>query len=237
MNDISEYRSLKFFEALRFVLALAVCLAAMALLAFSSGCAGVPEGGMPDGAYDFITNSVQRAVSAAEKAAEEYSRRDDGAGQTEDPATTSAGEHEEHGEGAPASSDSPSSPSSPVLVFKYGGFKGDKAVEDSRCRISQLKIGSDSLTFRWDTKIPGDWKRETLEKGPMIVVAAFYQDSSGRWIGGKFDWIDESRSSRSLENIKAGYGGWDGTSWTAAKKHAVCVASADGKFRSNLLTD
>ena len=235
MIDITEYRRLKFFEALRFVLALAVCLAVIAFLALSAGCAGVPEE-MPPGAYDFITNSVQRAVSAAEKAAEEYSRRDDGAGQTEDPATTSAGEHEEHGDGAQASSDSPDSPSSPVLVFKYGGFKGDKAVEDSRCRISQLKIGSDALSFRWDTKIPGDWKRETLEKGPMIVVAAFVWDG-GRWIGGKFDWIDESRSSRSLENIKGGYGGWDGTSWTAAKRHAVCVVSADGKFRSNLLTD
>lgn len=227
MNDVSEYRRLKFFEALRFVLALAVCLAAIALLAFCHGCAAPPA--LPEGSYDFVTNSIQRAVTQLEKTRE----RDAAA---EDPATTSTGEHEEHGEGAQASSDSPSSPSSPVLVFKYGGFKGDKAVEDSRCRISQLKIGSDSLTFRWDTKIPGDWKRETLEKGPMIVVAAFVWDG-GRWIGGKFDWIEESRSSRSLENIKGGYGGWDGTSWTAAKKHAVCVVSADGKFRSNLLTD
>ena len=57
MIDITEYRRLKFFEALRFVLALAVCLAAMAAVAFSSGCAGVPEGGMPNGAYDFVTNA------------------------------------------------------------------------------------------------------------------------------------------------------------------------------------
>lgn len=223
MIDITEYRRLKFFEALRFVLALAVCLAVMAAVAFSSGCAGVPEGGMPNGAYDFVTNAAQRVVVVLREA--------------QDPAATSTGEHEENGEGAQASSDSPASPSSPVLVFRHGGFNGDRSAEDSRCRISRLRIGSDSLSFHWDTKIPGDWQRGDTKKGPMIVIAAFYQDSSGRWIGGKFDWIDESRSSRSLENIKGGYGGWDGASWTAAKKHAACVVSADGKFRSNLITD
>ena len=235
-NPMTIHRR-KILDILHFAAKMTLRLCALAFFAFCYGCAGVPEGGMPDGAYDFITNSVQRAVSAAERAAEEYSRRDDDAGQTEDPATTSTGEHEENGEGAQASSDSPSSPSSPVVLdFRYGGFRGSKAAEDSRCRISKLKIGSDSLSFHWDTKIPGDWQRGDTKKGPMIVIAAFYQDGD-RWIGGKFDWIDESRPSRSLENIHSGYGGWDGTSWAAAKKHAVCVVSADGKFRSNLLTD
>lgn len=123
------------------------------------------------------------------------------------------------------------------LDWRYGGFKGGKSVEDSRCRISKLKVGKDSLSLHWDTKIPADWNRETSEKGRLIVVAAFYQDSSGRWVGGKFDWIDESRSSRSLENVLGGYGGWDGAAWSAAKRHAACVVSADGKYRSNLLED
>lgn len=221
MNDIAEYRRLKFLDALRFVFALAVCLAVIAFLAFSGGCAAVPV--LPAGAYDFVTNAAQRAVVVLHEA--------------RDPATTSTEEHEEHGEGAQASSDSPSSPSSPVLVFKYGGFDGSKAVEDPRCRISKLKIRSGSLSFHWDTKIPADWARKSDEKGDLVIVAAFYEDASGRWIGGKFDWIDESRSSRSLENIKGGYGHWDASAWTAAKKHAVCVVSADGKKRSNLLEE
>ena len=56
MNDISEYRRLKFFEALRFVLALAVCLGAIALLAFCHGCAA--PGDLPDGAYDFVPVTI-----------------------------------------------------------------------------------------------------------------------------------------------------------------------------------
>lgn len=290
MNDIAEYRRLKFLDALRFVLALAVCLAVIAFLAFSGGCAAVPAGAAEIPAA--VSNEIVRigciltnAAAAAETfpaTEEEYLARCeagiqeklldypeeerermhdllvseastayffqsllvglatsvvDRATEPAAPATSSTGEHEENGEGAQASSDSPASPSSPVLVFRYGGFNGDRSAEDSRCRISRLRIGSDSLSFHWDTKIPGDWQRGDTKKGPMIVIAAFYQDSSGRWIGGKFDWIDESRPARSLENIKGGYGGWDGASWTAAKKHAVCVVSADGKFRSNLLEE
>lgn len=235
MNDISEYRSLKFFEALRFVLALAVCLAVIAFLALSAGCAGVPEE-MPPGAYDFITNSVQRAVSAAEKAAEEYSRRDDGAGQTEDPATTSTGEHEEHGEGAQASSDSPKSPSSPVLVFRYGGFDGSTAKEDARCVLGSPKITKDKISYKWESGIPSDWKRFTTSKGPMVVACAFYWDD-GKWVGGKMDWTDEARTVRDATHIHDGYNGWQSAGWDSASRRAFCVASADGKFRSNLITD
>lgn len=220
MNDIAEYRRLKFLDALRFVFALAVCLAVIAFLAFSGGCAAVPV--LPAGAYDFVTNAAQRAVVVLHEA--------------RDPATTSTEEHEEHGEGAQASSDSPSSPSSPVLVFKYGGFAGDPAAEDSRCRISNLRIGSDSLSFHWDTGIPSDWTRGDTKKGPMVLACAFYWDGS-RWIGGKFDWIDEHRSSRSLENIHGGYGGWNAGAWNAAKRRAFCVVSADGRHRSNLLEE
>ena len=209
--NTTELRKLRFFEALRFVLLFAACMAVLAFFAFTQGCAA-----------ESVARQLDRALAELHSQA---------------PATTASTEGTERPDGAQASSDSAPTAPSVDLDFRYGGFKGSKATEDSRCRISKLKIGSDSLSFHWDTKIPGDWQRGDTKKGPMIVIAAFYQDSSGRWIGGKFDWIDESRSSRSLENIKGGYGGWDGTSWTAAKKHAVCVVSADGKFRSNLLTD
>ena len=105
--------------------------------------------------------------------------------------------------------------------------------EDPRCRVSGLKIGRDSLSFRWETKIPGDWARKDAGKGPMVLACAFiwYGD---RWVGGKFDWIDEHRSSRPLANIHDGYHGWDAGAWAAAKRRAFCVVSADGKLRSNL---
>ena len=170
--------------------------------------------------------------------------------QTQDPATGSPGAEagvssgvagsassstEEHVEDGGENPGSPSSSYSPVLDFRYGGVKG-RPVEDSRCRISKLKIGSDSLSIHWDTGIPSDWKRGDTKKGPMILACAFYE-SDGRWIGGKFDWIDEHRSSRSLENIHGGYGGWNAGAWNAAKRRAFCVMSFDGKYRSNLLED
>ncbi len=159
---------------------------------------------------------------------------------SQDPATPSTEESGNGGDAAESGSSNDSatagSSSSVVLDFRFGGFRGGKAVEDSRCRISKLKVGKDSLSIHWDTRIPDDWARDKGEKGPLIVVAAFYK-SGDAWIGGKFDWIDESRSSRSLENIKGGYGGWDGAAFTSAKKHAVCVVSADGRYRSNLIED
>lgn len=239
--NTNELRRLRFFEAIRFVIALAVCFAVLAWAAFTQGCASPGE--LPPGAIDFVTNYAQRVVVAVREQTKDSATWSSGAeagassgvaGST----SSSTEEHTENTEGASTSSQtSVPSASSVVLDFRYGGVKA-KPAEDSRCRLSRLAIGADSLSFHWDTGIPSDWKRGDTKKGPMILACAFYfDDASERWIGGKFDWIDEHRSGRSLENIHGGYGGWDGMSWTAAKKHAVCVVSADGKFRSNLITD
>lgn len=119
------------------------------------------------------------------------------------------------------------------LDFRHGGVRANPE-EDPRCRLSGLKIGRDSLAFKWESGIPADWKRGSTAKGPMVLACAFY-DEGGTWVGGKFDWIDEKRSSRSLSNIRSGYRGWDAAAWNAAKKRAFCVMSADGKYRSNLI--
>ena len=193
------------------------------------GCATDPATGeveirVPAAAVDFATNAIREYLESRAATAE---REPTGA---ED-----AGRSSGSTEAAPSSGDAAPA-AAPVLDFRFGGFKGGKAVEDARCRISGLKIGADSLSFKWETGIPGDWKRETLEKGPMIVACAFYREGD-KWVGGKFDWIDEHRSSRSLENVHGGYGGWDAAAWKSAKKRAFCVVSADGKYRSNLLED
>lgn len=230
-NDI---RKLKIQEALRFLAFICFCLAGIAVVAHCGGCASE---GLPPGTYDFVTNSVQRAVTAAQKAAEEYSRREDGENATEEPAAGSgrvAGASSD-ASGSSASSEADASPA-PVLDFRFGGFKGGKAVEDPRCRLSSPKITADSISYKWETKAPSDWARNRTEKGNLVIAAAFYWDGA-RWVGGKFDWTDESRNSRSCENIHDGYGGWDAAAWKSAKKRAFCVVSADGKYRSNLLED
>ena len=129
----------------------------------------------------------------------------------------------------------PDAGTAPVLDFRYGGVRADPA-EDPRCRISGLRIGRDSLSFKWESGLPSDWKKGDTGKGPMVLSCAFYL-ADGRWIGGKFDWIDTARSSRPLENIRTGYGGWNAAAWDAAPRRAFCILSADGRMRSNLITD
>lgn len=206
-----------------------VFTALFAAALFAPGCATDPATGeveirVPAAAVDFATNAIREYLESRAATAEREPADVEGAGRSS--GSTDA---------APSSGDAASA-AAPVLDFRFGGFKGGKAVEDARCRLSGLKIGAGSLSFKWETGIPCDWKRETLEKGPMIVACAFYREGD-KWVGGKFDWIDEHRSSRSLENVHGGYGGWNAAVWRAARRHAFCVVSADGKLRSNLLED
>lgn len=206
----------------------AACFAALVVAsAIATGCATDPATGevtirVPAAAVDFATNAIREYLESRAATAE-------GAADAETDAGESSGSTEAAPSSAPAAA-------SAALDFRYGGFRGGEAAEDPRCRISGLKVGSDSLSIKWETGIPSDWRRGSTEKGPMILACAFYEEG-GHWIGGKFDWIDEHRSSRSLENVHGGYGGWDAAAWRAARRHAFCVVSADGKYRSNLLED
>lgn len=244
MNDQTvtpsvEDREPRFFRGL--FLAFAICGTLYGALAFA-GCATDPATGdvtvhVPAAAVAAATNAAARVVIAIREARDSATLPDEPAADPNPDAGEADGRDTATTPEAPAGGSDPASHSAaaePVLDFRYGGFKGGSAKEDSRCRISKLKVGSGSLSLHWDTAIPSDWAREKSEKGALVVVAAFYW-ADNRWIGGKFDWIDETRSSRSLENIHGGYGGWDGAAWAAASRHAVCVVSADGRWRSNLL--
>jgi len=137
---------------------------------------------------------------------------------------------------SPPSSSSSSSPDAAPMDWRYGGFDGSKAKEDSRCRISLVSITKDRIAYKWQTGIPSDWTRGKTDKGMMVVACAFYWDGS-RWVGGKMDWADEARSSRDTDKIHGGYNGWKSEGWDSAARRAFCVASADGKHRSNLIEE
>ena len=132
-------------------------------------------------------------------------------------------------ETAPASS-------SPVLEYRFGGFKGAGAQEVSGCRIGSLKVSSDKLTYKWVKGGCETLGARSIGDYSQTVACAFYQDGD-RWIGGKFDWISTSRTSRSFENIKAGYNGWDANAFFGAKRHGFCIVSKDGRKRSNFIED
>ena len=212
------------------------CLAlAFAFAVAGCGCAQLPEVFTPSGERPVYT-VVKRGATAApdpspapseEKGAGVHAGAADGV--SSDPATEDA-DSEDASSGSVAGSVS--------LDFRFGGFKGDKAKEDPRCRIGSPKITKDKISWKWESGIPSDWKRGSTSKGPMVISAAFYWDETSRkWVGGKMDWCDEARTSRDTGHIYDGYNGWQSAGWDKAKRRAFCVLSADGKFRSNLLED
>lgn len=208
----------------RDVLLFCIVYALLVLMAIlNGGCATDPATGdltvrVPAAAVDAATSAAARAVVVLREARERP--------EAPDAATPEPSE--------PSEPSQPSQPSpAPALVFRHGGFDGSKAAEDPRCRISNFKMGGSGCSLKWETAIPGDWARD---RDGLVIAAIFYKDGD-RWIGGKFDWIDRSRSTRDFKNIDAGYGGWNASAFRAAKKHAFCVVSADGRHRSNLITD
>ena len=122
------------------------------------------------------------------------------------------------------------------LDFRYGGFRGEKAKEEPGCRIGSLKVGKDKLTYKWEAGGCEALGAKDKADYSKTVACAFYWDGS-RWVGGKFDWISTSRTSRGFENIKSGYNGWDSAAFFGAKKHGFCIVSKDGKKRSNFIED
>lgn len=126
-------------------------------------------------------------------------------------------------------------PSTEKLDWCWGGFKGSGAKVDNTCVLSGLSAGNDKIAFRWVTNIPSNWAKKSTEKGNLVIFSVFVRSGDG-WKGGKVDWIDENRSSRSTENIKDGYNGWSFESYKSAKEVGICVCSVDGKYRSALLS-
>jgi hypothetical protein len=124
----------------------------------------------------------------------------------------------------------------PALEWRYGGFDGSRAAEDPECRIADLRMGRAGLSFRWEK---GGCERFGAhgrdDYGAALACAFYWDEGAGKWIGGKFDWISTSRSSRSFENVREGYNGWDAAAFFAAPRRAFCVCAANGRARSNLL--
>lgn len=175
-----------------------------------TGCASVD----PAAAYEIYTNIVVRVPGTAEPDV--------------------SGEASSGGSAEPASSARPSA--APVLDYRFGGFKGGRASEVAGCRIGSLKVGSDKLTYKW---LEGGCEAlGAADKSDysQTVACAFYWDGA-KWVGGKFDWVSTSRTSRSFKNIKAGYNGWDAGAFLGAKRHGFCIVSKDGKKRSNFIED
>lgn len=120
------------------------------------------------------------------------------------------------------------------LHWLYGGFRGQGAEWDMDCEIADLKIGS-HLSYRW---VNGGC--ETLGamggKGDAShTLACLFCFINGKWVGGKFDWISTSRTTRDFHNIQTEYKGWDKNAIAKAEAFRFVIVSKDGKKRTNVI--
>lgn len=227
VNTIGEEREPSFFRGL--FLAFAFCGTLYGALAFV-GCASTPQ--LPPGAVDFVTNSIQRAITQIEKTRERDAAQDpipNGSTPEEmddqDPATEGATGV------APTSGSVAGS-----LVFRHGGFNGSKAAEDPATQIGAFKFSSSGMSYKWTAGDLGNWGLARTDAG-ALACAFYWSDKEQAWIGGKFDWISTSRLTRSWENVRERYNGWDPDAFFSAKRHAFCIVSKDGCRRTNLVED
>lgn len=197
-------------------------------VAAACGCTSGPDGiYIDETVWVYATNRIDRAVERHSSAPGGEVRVGEGRAQEEREGSrmTSSDDRTE-----------PPGADSLALDFRYGGFKGGGAKEDSRCRIGSFRMSLDGMSYKWVSggcEALGATSREDYDH---TVACAFYWDGN-KWVGGKFDWVSTSRTYRDFENIRTGYGGWDAVAFFRATKHAFCIVSADGKKRSNLIED
>ena len=116
--------------------------------------------------------------------------------------------------------------------WSYGGINGSGAKQTS-ATIKGLSMSKNGLSFGWGSGKLSSWGLSDDALGAYACL--FVQDASGAWVGGKFDWISGSRSSRDFINVYGGYGGWNLSNVPNPCSAAFVVISADKKKRTNVI--
>jgi hypothetical protein len=128
---------------------------------------------------------------------------------------------------------SPSVPPATSIRWTCGGFDGSRAVETPDAQVGSVRMDAKGMSYRWTAGGCEVLGAVSPRDYSHTVACAFYWDGAA-WVGGKFDWISTSRTSRDFANIKDGYHGWNWRAFVDAERRAFCVCSADGKRRTNL---
>ena len=120
-----------------------------------------------------------------------------------------------------------------TFIWAFGGFDGSRAAL-SEPRIGSLRMnGMSGLSYRWAGPNLSAWGLGHTDAGALACL--FVRRSDGSWIGGKFDWISTSRTTRDFKNL-GGYQGWTLEGIPNPCRAAFVVVSADGRRRSNVIT-
>ena len=120
------------------------------------------------------------------------------------------------------------------LRWSMGGFNGSKAALHDGVEIGSLNVGRDGMSYRWvrgGCEQLGAGSRTDFSK---TLACIFYRDGSGAWVGGKFDWISTSRTTRDFKNTHSGYNGWNAAAFDAATEFAFVIVGTNGR-RTNVI--
>ena len=119
------------------------------------------------------------------------------------------------------------------LNWTFGGFNGSGAVEDG-VKLSGLSFSNSGLSFHYERDLSAWGLSHGNSDG--AVACLFVKKSDGTWVGGKFDWISSSRTSRSFAGHVPGYVGWTLAGVPNPCEAAFVIVSVDGKRRSNVIS-
>jgi len=136
------------------------------------------------------------------------------------------------------------------LIWSYGGFKGGSSVINPDAVIKNLTFKGDTLYYGWAKGGCENFGATNAHDHSYTICAVFFKDSTGKYTGGKFDWISTDRLSRDglkkqiiikkvleaiarkrgLENVHNGYSGWStGTVPNPAEAaFVICGVSSPG---------
>lgn len=118
-----------------------------------------------------------------------------------------------------------------LLQWKFGGINGSHAAV-STPSLANLKCNRNTLSYKWVVGLEG-WGLAKNDAGALC--AAFVEKEDGSWVGGKFDWVSTSHTAKGLENVLAGYDGWNLAGVPNPCMICFVVIDANGKRRSNVI--
>lgn len=120
------------------------------------------------------------------------------------------------------------------LNWSFGGVKGGTA-EISVASIGNLSISGNTLAYNWTGEDLSAWGLSRSDH-TGAYACLFVKRSDGKWVGGKFDWISSSRTTRSLTNVNDKYEGWSLAGVPNPCDAAFVIISKDCKKRTNVIT-
>lgn len=115
------------------------------------------------------------------------------------------------------------------LVWAAGGgnYAGAALTDE---RLTGLTVAPPNMAVAWGSDL-SSWG---YDYDQASAYACLFCEVNGQWLGGKFEWISRSRSTREFKNIYARYNGWN-PAWLTAKKFAFVVVNKQGTKRTNVV--